>query len=160
MPTWKPEPISRYDIHVRAQDVKLIVWEGKPGRISARRQYHYLRKGGQFDTFTSGGETIDKTRAYGMGQKFGQLRIVATPAECGCIFMDRYAVYLAEKWGLNEYGWYAAVHTDTAHPHIHFIAETEAQNGRKLTFDRPLLLQWKWHAQARATRILGPQKYA
>lgn len=154
--TWTATPINEGILPVRRQPVKLITWQAAPGLANGRAQARYLEKPDGSHLFTTGGSTVTRKEAAAVGARYGQQRIILSPLLTEGINLPHYAARLAERWGLDEHGWYAACHYDTAHPHVHFIAETEAGGGERLELDDMTMKAWLLHAQAMSTSILGP----
>ena len=160
MNTWTPQHINEGSVPTLRQPLKLLTWEGVPGISACRSQAVYLSKPDGSKLFTTEGETISIKSAAKIGARFGQQRIILTPLVTSGLNLVPYAVRLADLWGLNEYGWYAAAHYDTEHPHIHFVAETDSGNGERLSLSDETMSAWMLHAQSLSTNILGLYKHA
>jgi hypothetical protein len=158
--TWTPAPISRATLPVRYRSTVLVTWEGKPGRANGRDQATYLSRNGQLPLISMGGAVVDRSYAFGVGQRYGQRRVVLSPSCSDGLDWHRFVPALATKWGLDDAGWYAAVHFDTDAPHAHIIAETESPWGDKVILTDTVLQAWKTHAEDLLTRVLGPQTNA
>lgn len=153
--TWTPRPISEGTIPTLRQPVFLGAYDAKGGRENCRKHAQYLSRNDRAILFGRGGEEVGTDYTYGLGARHGQKRIILSPLVTEGIEAFSYADRLAELWGLNEYGWYAAFHTDTPHPHFHIIAETQGHNGEKVALTAEVARTWKLHAQALSTSILG-----
>lgn len=158
--TWTPDPINVSHIPTLRQPVYLQASTGEPGKANSYSRARYLSrrhvKGhNPIPLITQNGKEMPFKQACLVGAKWGQERLILSPLVTDGLDMESYAVKLANLWGLNEFGWYAAVHRDTQHHHIHFILETEAKTGARVTSNDALLSTWKRHAEMLSTNILG-----
>lgn len=153
--TWTPHPITRSALPVRHRTVEVLAWRGAKGRANGRDQWKYASREGRLPIISTGGNIVGKDYAFGVGQRYGQQRVVISPSVSAGVDWNSFTASVAEKWGLDDAGWYGAVHYDTDHPHIHIIAETEAPWGEEVILTVPVLQQWKCHAEHLLTKIVG-----
>lgn len=162
--TWKHAEIRRSQVPTLRQPVFVQRSTGSAGKVACRYEARYLSrrtvsKDGVYKLFTVGGNEVPYKEACNVGVKWGQERFIVSPLVSDGLPLEEYAVALASLWGLDEFGWYAAVHYDTAYPHIHYVAETEADNGARVSFCESSLNAMKLHAESLSTDIIGLYKH-